>query len=127
MFSSRRARFVVPGIGTIHGFRASNQASAIWAGVAFLLLAILLSKSISPWFALRASGAKRGSVLRKSLLSNFVFSLILPVRKPLPSGLYGTKPIPSSSSVGMISVSGSRQNREYSLCKAVTGWIALAC
>src|ERR1035438_5839662 len=28
-FSSRRFSFVVPGMGTIHGFRASNQASAI--------------------------------------------------------------------------------------------------
>jgi hypothetical protein len=31
MFPSRRSSFVVPGIGTIHGRRASNQASAIWA------------------------------------------------------------------------------------------------
>jgi hypothetical protein len=30
----------------------------------------------------------------------------LPVRKPLPSGLYGTKPIPSSSRVGITSASG---------------------
>ena len=36
-------------------------------------------------------------MLRKSVLSNFAFSSILPVRKPLPSGLYGTKPMPSSS------------------------------
>src|SRR5256885_4178907 len=28
-FSSRRCSFVVPGIGTIHGFRASSQARAI--------------------------------------------------------------------------------------------------
>src|ERR1035437_1553129 len=34
MFSSRRWSLVVPGIGTIHGFCASNQASAICAGVA---------------------------------------------------------------------------------------------
>src|SRR4029077_10275266 len=39
-------------------------------------------------------------MFRKSVLSNFVSSLILPVRKPLPSGLNGTNPIPSSSSVG---------------------------
>ena len=36
MFSSSRCSFVVPGIGTIHGFCASSQASAICAGVAFL-------------------------------------------------------------------------------------------
>ena len=35
MFSSRRCSFVVPGIGTIHGFCARSQASAICAVVAF--------------------------------------------------------------------------------------------
>lgn len=40
MFSSSRFSFVVPGIGAIHGFCARSQASAIWAGVAFLRLAI---------------------------------------------------------------------------------------
>jgi hypothetical protein len=34
MFSSRRCRLVVPRMGTIHGFWASSQASAICAGVA---------------------------------------------------------------------------------------------
>ena len=62
---------------------------------------------------------KRGTTLRKSVLSNVVFSSILPVRKPLPSGLNGTKPIPSSSSAGSTSSSGSRHQSEYSLCRAV--------
>ena len=35
-FSSRWAMLVVPGIGTIQGFRADSQASANWAGDAFL-------------------------------------------------------------------------------------------
>ena len=48
-------------------------------------------------FALRASGEKRGCVRRKSPLSNVVVSSMVPVRKPLPSGANGTKPIPSSS------------------------------
>jgi hypothetical protein len=43
-------------------------------------------------------GVKRGTMLRKSLLSNCVCSSIAPVRKPLPSGLNGTSPMPSSSS-----------------------------
>src|SRR5437764_8973161 len=34
-FSRRRWSFVVPGMGTIHGFWASSHASATWAGVAF--------------------------------------------------------------------------------------------
>ena len=46
MFSSKRCSFVVPGIGTIHGFWASSQASAIWAGVAFFRSAMLPSRSI---------------------------------------------------------------------------------
>ena len=69
---------------------------------------------------------KRGTVLRKSPLSNVVVSSIRPVRKPLPSGLKGTKPMPSSSSVGSTSRSGSRCQREYSLCTAVTGCTAWA-
>ena len=40
------------------------------------------------------------------MLSNVVFSSIFPVRKPLPSGLNGTKPMPSSSSAGSTSASG---------------------
>src|SRR6266404_1703308 len=39
-------------------------------------------------------------MLRKSELSNVVVSSIFPVRKPLPRGLNGTKPMPSSSRVG---------------------------
>src|SRR5712691_1351848 len=65
-------------------------------------------------------------MLRKSLLSNFVSSLIFPVRKPLPRGLNGTNPIPSSSSVGITSASGSLHQSEYSLWSAVTGWTACA-
>ena len=64
--------------------------------------------------------------MRKSELSNVVVSSILPVRKPFPSGLNGTKPMPSSSSVGRISRSGSRYHSEYSLWTAVTGWTACA-
>ncbi len=58
--------------------------------------------------------------------SNVVVSSILPVRKPLPRGLNGTKPIPSSSSAGRSSSSGSRHQKEYSLCSAVTGCTACA-
>ena len=47
--------------------------------------------------------------------SNVVLSVIAPVRKPLPSGLKGTKPIPSSSRVGSTSSSGRRHHSEYSL------------
>ena len=38
----------------------------------------------------------------------------MPVRKPLPSGLNGTNPMPSSASVGSTSGSGSRVHSEYS-------------
>ena len=43
-----------------------------------------------------------------------------PVRKPRPSGLYGTKPIPSSSRAGITSFSGVLVQSEYSLCRAAT-------
>ena len=44
----------------------------------------------------------------------------------MPSGLKGTNPMPSSSSVGRISCSGSRHHSEYSLCSAATGCTACA-
>ena len=65
-------------------------------------------------------------MLRKSELSNVVLSSIFPVRKPLPSGLNGTKPMPSSSRVGNTSASGFLHHSEYSLWSAVTGWTACA-
>src|SRR5207244_2552287 len=65
-------------------------------------------------------------MLRKSELTNAVFSSIVPVRNPLPRGLNGTNPMPSSSSAGSTSCSGSRHQSEYSLCSAATGWTACA-
>src|SRR5579864_5439057 len=125
-FSSKRWSLVVPGIGTIHGFRASSHASATCAGVAPLRPATVLTRSTRAMLALRASGEKRGTRFRKSLGSNFVFSSILPVRNPAPSGLNGTKPMPNSSKIGRSSASGPRQNKEYSLWTAVMGWTACA-
>ena len=58
--------------------------------------------------------------------SNCVVSSIFPVRKPWPSGLHGTKPMPSSSQVGSTSGSGSRVHSEYSLWMAATGCTAWA-
>jgi hypothetical protein len=96
----------VPGIGTIHGVFASSHASAICAGVTFFCSEKDVTKSTNAWFALRFSGLNLGTLLRKSVLSNFVFASILPVRNPYPSGLNGTKPIPSSSNVGITVSSG---------------------
>ena len=70
------------------------------SGRDLLAAAMAPIRSTSAWLALRASGEKRGTMLRKSSLANVVLSSILPVRKPLPRGLNGTKPIPSSSHVG---------------------------
>src|SRR5436190_536820 len=58
-------------------------------------------------------------MLRKSELTNVVFSSIVPVRKPLPRGLNGTNPMPSSSRVGSSSSSGLLHHREYALGPAV--------
>ena len=65
-------------------------------------------------------------MLRKSELSNVVFTSIFPVRKPLPRGLNGTNPIQNSSSVGSNSSSWRLHHSEYSLWTAVTGWTACA-
>ena len=66
--------------------------------------------------AARASAANRGELLRKSFGSSGVAGSIFPVRNPAPSGLNGTKPIPSSSHVASTPLcSGSRVQSEYSL------------
>ena len=96
-FSSSRCNLVVPGIGTIQGFRASSQASAICAGVTPFRSATCFNAVDEGQFASRASGAKRGTLLRKSVASNLVSAVIAPARNPAPRGLKGTKPIPSSS------------------------------
>ena len=44
-----------------------------------------------------------------------VLASIFPVKKPLPRGLKGTNPMPSSSHNGSTSPSRSRVHREYSL------------
>jgi hypothetical protein len=74
---------VVPGIGTIQGCCASNQVSAICAGVARLCSPIVSKSSTTGRFALRAGGVNRGKVLRLSLLPNIVVSSILPVNPPV--------------------------------------------
>ena len=102
-------------MGTIHGFCVSSHASAICAGVACFRSAKAFSHSTKARFALRFSSVKRGTTFLKSVGSNVVLSSICPVRKPLPSGLNGTKPMPSSSSSGSVSFSGSRHHSEYSL------------
>lgn len=66
-------------------------------------------------FASMFSWEKRGTVEQKSLTPNFASLVMLPVRKPLPNGLNGTSPMPSSSTVPSSFYSGSRQNMEYSL------------
>ena len=85
------------------------------------------SRSTTAWLCCSASGSNRGMVLRMSLpASKLVDAVMVPVRKPLPSGLYGTKPMPSSSHAASTSSSGRRHHSEYSLCTAVTGWTACA-
>ena len=65
-FSSRCAMFVVPGMGTIQGFRAVNHARESCAGVTFLRRAQAWTSRTSGMLAGSASGAKRGTVARKS-------------------------------------------------------------
>jgi hypothetical protein len=57
-------------MGTIHGFCAKIQASAICAGVASLRCAISFRRSTKARFALRASSWNRGLLGRKSWSSN---------------------------------------------------------
>ena len=59
----------------------------------------------SPW--------KRGCFARKSSGANLLRSRYLPPRKPRPSGLYATMPMPSSRQVGTTSAcSGTQSNKQ---------------
>ena len=60
---------------------------------------------------------KRGKAalsLKSSVGSKLVEGVIVPVKNPMPSGLQGTKPIPSSSHTARTSFSGSLVQKEYS-------------
>ncbi len=79
-------------------------------------------------------GLVRGEVLRlepghRARISpgaKVASGVTVPVKKPLPSGLNGTNPMPSSSHTGSTAASGSRVHSEYSLWTAVTGNTACA-
>ena len=77
----------MPGIGTIHGFCASSQASAICAGVAFFCLPMAVEQIDEGLVGLAGLGREARQRAAEVVLSKLVLSSILPVRKPLPSGL----------------------------------------
>ncbi len=126
-FSSRLATRRVPGIGTTSSPCASTQASASWEGVTPLPSAICTTLSRTSRFLSKFSPWKRGELRRKSSSSKSSTDRIVPARNPRPSGEYGTKPIPSSRTVASTPLSStSRVNRLYSVCTAVSGWVACA-
>ena len=116
----------VPKSGTIHGFCASSQASATCAGVAPCRSPMRGADRPAPGSPRAPPARSAGSCCGSRARRSGVLASILPVRKPLPSGLNGTRPMPSSSRVGRISASGSRVHSEYSLCSAATGCTAWA-
>jgi hypothetical protein len=72
------------------------------------------------------SPAKRGLFARQSPGETASRSVTVPVRNPRPSGLNGTKAIPSSRHAVITVASGSRVQSEYSDWSAVIGWTACA-
>jgi len=65
-FSAKRCGFVVPGIGTIHGFCANTQAKAICAVVAYFLRAKSFNKANNFSLAIRASSVYLGKTFLMS-------------------------------------------------------------
>ncbi len=116
---------MVPGIGAMSSPWASNQASATCADVASSLGGDGLDLVDDAEVLSKLLG-KRGLLLRQSSSAQLLGERIVPVRKPCPSGEYGTKPMPSSRSSGSSSASGSRVHREYSVCSAASGCTAWA-
>jgi hypothetical protein len=126
MFSSRRCSFVVPGIGTIHGFCASSHASAICAGVAFFAFRFWPADQSAPDSPSSASGVKRGSVLRKSVAVERRLLVHLAREKTLAQRTVRHEADAEFLQRRITSASGFRHHSEYSLCSAVTGWTAWA-
>jgi hypothetical protein len=71
--------------------------------------------------ALEVLAGKAGLRSAEVVRGELVVERMVPVRKPLPSGEYGTKPMPSSRSSGSPSGFWSRVHSEYSDCRAVIG------
>ena len=118
----------MPGIGTIHGFCASSQASAIWAGVAFLRSAIAaeqVDQRLVRLARLRREardgvaevGARRTSVLVVDLAGQEALAERAERDEADARALRASGASPSS---------GSRHHSEYSLCSAATGCTACA-
>ena len=82
----------------MHGCCASSQASATWPGVA--PLAVGERADVVDERLVRARGSRRsnrGTRARISPAANVASASTVPVRNPLPSGLNGTNPMPSSA------------------------------
>ena len=94
-------------------------------GVAPISAAMAATSSARLRLRWKFSPVKRGLLARKSSAANSSGERIAPVRKPRPSGEYGTKPMPSSAAAAGLA-SGSRVHSEYSDCSAVTGCTAWA-
>lgn len=112
-FSAMRWALRVPGMGTTCSPRVSSHARASCATVPPLDSARAVRCRMASTFFSKLTGCQRASVRRKSDSSYSAAGFAVPVRKPRPSGAYGTNPMPSSSRVGN-SASTSRSNSEYS-------------
>ena len=84
-------------------------------GVAPLAAAMALTSSTSARLCSSASPENRGICARRSFSAKVVEVSTVPVRKPLPRGLKGTKPMPSSAHAASTPCSGRRHHRLYSL------------
>ena len=88
MFSSSRCSLRVPGMGTIQGFWARSHAKAIWPGVAPLALRDAGEQINHGLVVLqRVRFESRDGAADVVAASKLVEALMVPVRKPLPSGL----------------------------------------
>ena len=75
--------------------RVRSHASAVWAGVAPTSAPMARTSSTMARFRTKFSPVNLGFVLRQSSSAKSSTERIWPVRRPCPSGEYGTKPMPS--------------------------------
>lgn len=112
---------VVPGIGTIHGLTVPSQARGQLAGRHALAQPPLLNESSEHnVLGQRFRGEARNGCTEVAF-SEVRSGVDHAGENPIPSGLHGTKPIPSSSHSGRMLVSGPRHSIEYSFWIAAVG------
>ncbi len=120
-FSSSRCNLVVPGMGNYPRPLRQQPSQRDLRRSRFSLSCNFTDHRYQCLVGLARFGRKTRNEVAKIILVELSLVADRARQKASSQRTEGTNPIPSSSKVGNTSASGSRHQREYSLCSAVTG------